>query len=418
MSRADDPAPRRGLLMMTRADIFPANHGAAVAIDRLAWGLSRCRGPVYLVTDHRHRYFLYENGERRTLWYPRRFRLAVPRRLISRWLELRGIPRTESFLYWPAADWSPVQRALYVARTHGLRAYQAAFPAYAIPCLCCRERLGGPVVLVEHNVEYQRIADQTRGIPPRGVRLLREIELGVCEAVDGIVAVSDADRAKLLADGVPGGKVQVIPHGVDLAAYDSATPHDVRGELGIPPGAAVLVYHGIYSYAPNREAVEVLGAEILPALRSLGIDAWVVAIGRDPPPASPDPHIIFTGPVPSVAPYLLAADLAVVPLRQGGGTRMKVLDYFAARLPVVSTAKGIEGIPVRDGSEYVRADSPAEFAAAVARLLNHREEAHELARRGRAFVEPLDWLAIARRHAELLDRLGAERVGSETPAPY
>jgi glycosyltransferase involved in cell wall biosynthesis len=407
MSRPADPAPRRGLLMMTRADIFPADHGAAVAIDRLAWALSRCHGPVYLVTDLRHRYFLYEDGERRTLKFPLRFRLAPPRPLLSRWLQLRGVPQTNAFLYFPAADWGPARRARFVARKHGVRAYQAAFPAFALPCLRCREELGGPVVLVEHNVEYQRIQDQTPGMAPRGARLLREIELHVCQAVDGVVTVSDADRGTLLADGVPPGKVHVIPHGVDLASYDASGPRDLRGEFGIAPGVAVLVYHGVYSYAPNLEAMQVMAGEILPALRARGVAVKVLALGREPPLESLDPDIVFTGPVPSVAPYLLAADLAVVPLRQGGGTRMKVLDYFAARLPLISTAKGVEGIPIQDGAEFVLADDAASFADAVQRLLAHPDEARALGARGRAFVEPLDWMAIAERHAELLRRLGA-----------
>jgi glycosyltransferase involved in cell wall biosynthesis len=405
MPAGSSAPPVNGLLMMTRADIFPPNHGAAVAIDRLAWGLSRCRGPVYLVTDHRHRYFLYENGERRTLRYPWRFRLAVPRRLLARWLQLRGIPKSDSFLYWPAVDWSPARRALFVSRRHALRAYHAAFPAYALPCLRCRQELGGVVVLVEHNVEYRRIADQI-SVPARGVRLLREIELGVCAAVDGVVAVSDADRERLLADGIGNDKVHVIPHGVDLASYDAAVPLDVRAEFGIPAGVALLVYHGIYSYAPNLEAMQVMAAEVLPALRARGVAAKVLAMGRDPPAGPLDPDIIFTGPVPSVAPYLLAADVAVVPLRQGGGTRMKVLDYFAAHLPVVSTTKGIEGIPVRPGVEFLLADTAEQFAEAIRGLLEHRDEAKALGDRARAFVEPLDWLAIAKRHAELLERLG------------
>lgn len=407
MSRRADPPPQRGLLMMTRADIFPADHGAAVAIDRLAWGLSRCYGPVYLVTDLRHRYFLYERGERRALKFPLRFRLAPPRPLLSRWLQLRGVPQTNAFLYFPAADWGPARRALFVSRKHGVRAYQAAFPAFALPCLRCREDLGGPVVLVEHNVEYRRIADQTPGMAPRGARLLRDLELRVCKAVDGVVTVSDADRDTLLADGVPAAKIQVIPHGVDLGSYDTAALRDVRSEFAIPPGVAVLVYHGVYSYAPNLEAMQVMATEILPALRARGVAAKVLALGREPPRESLDPDIIFTGPVPSVAPYLLAADLAVVPLRQGGGTRMKVLDYFAARVPLISTAKGVEGIPIRDGVEFVLADDAGSFADAVQRLLSHPDEARALGARGRAFVEPLDWLAVARRHAELLRGLGA-----------
>jgi len=222
-----------------------------------------------------------------------------------------------------------------------------------------------------------------------------------------VVTVSTADRDQLIADGIDPSKVHPIPHGVDLASYDGAEPRDVRREFGIGRATRILVYHGIYNYAPNLEAMELMAQRILPALRARGIAVKVLALGRDPPARSPDPDIAFTGPVPAVAPYLLAADLAVVPLRSGGGTRMKVLDYFAARLPVVSTAKGVEGIPVRDGVEVALADEPERFAAAVERLLQHPDEARALGARGRAFVEPLDWLAIARRHAALLEALAA-----------
>jgi len=391
--------------MVTRGDLFPPDHGGAVAIERLAWGLSRCFGPVYLVTDDRRRYFEYLDGELRTLRYPHRFRLALPRPLLNRWVRLRGVPASDAHLYRPLYDWSPARRALYVARRHRLRFYQAAFPAFALPCLRCRRALGGAVVLVEHNVEYQRLVEQGPGLRARGLRYLRQVELEVCRAVDAVVTVSTADRDRLVADGIDPSKVHPIPHGVDLASYDGAEPRDVRREFGIAGETRILVYHGIYTYAPNLEAMELMAQRILPALRARGIAVKVLALGRDPPARSLDPDIAFTGPVEAVAPYLLAADLAVVPLRSGGGTRMKVLDYFAARLPVVSTAKGVEGIPVRDGIEVVLADEPEQFAAAVERLLERSAEARALGERGRAFVEQFDWLAIARRHAALLEGL-------------
>jgi glycosyltransferase involved in cell wall biosynthesis len=398
-------ADRRGLVMVSRGDIFPADHGAAVAIDRLAWGLSRCFGPVFLVADHRRSYFAYEDGERRVLPYPSWLRLWLPRTLIEARLRLQGVPASEAFLYRPVYDWRPEQRALYVARRHGARLYQAAFPAFALPCLRCRRELGGAVVLVEHNVEYQRLAEQGSGLSAGGHRYLRALELDVCRTVDAVVTVSDRDRALLLADGIPPEQVHTIPHGVDLSAYDHARSLTLRSKLGVDERTRILVYHGIYSYEPNLQAMQLMADRILPALLAHGVPVKLLALGREPPARSPDPDIIFTGSVESVAPWLLAADLAVVPLTSGGGTRMKVLDYFAARLPVVSTSKGVEGIPVRDGEEFVLADEPERFAAAIARLLDRPEEARALAARGRAFVERLDWLAVARQHAALLESL-------------
>jgi glycosyltransferase involved in cell wall biosynthesis len=394
--------------MVTRGDIFPPDHGAAVAIERLAWGLSQCLGPIYLVTDDRRQYFRYVDGERAAYPYPLALRLALPRSLLRWWVRLDGVPAQEAFLYRPVRDSSPTRRALYVARRHGARRYQAAFPAFALPCLACRRVLGGPVVLVEHNVEYQRLGQQVRGVSERGRRYLRELELGVCRAVDAVVTVSEADRAQLAADGVPAARLRVIPHGVDLRAFDTARPRNLRSELGLGADARILVYHGTYRYPPNLEAMQLLAARILPAIRARGIVARVLAIGPHPPARSPDPDIVFTGPVASVAPYLLAADLAIVPLQKGGGTRMKVLDYFAARLPVVSTSKGVEGIPVRDGVEVAIADEPEAFAATVHRLLECPDQARTMAARAREFVEEFDWIAIARRHAALLQSLGGE----------
>jgi glycosyltransferase involved in cell wall biosynthesis len=393
-------------MLVTRRDIFPADHGGAVAIERLAWGLSRAYGRVWLVTDDRRRYFTYLDGVRTELAYPRRYHMGAPRSLLRGWMRGRGVPASEAFLYTPACDRSLTRRALFVARRHGVTAFEGIYPAFGLPCLACRAALGGVVVQIEHNVEYHRLEEQAPTLSRRGARFVRGLELRVCAAVDAVVTVSDADRERLVADGIRADRVHTIPHGVDLSAFDGP-PADVRARLGLAPSTRLLVYHGIYSYAPNREAMEFMAARILPALRAAGVSAKVVAIGREPPSAPLDADIIFTGPVDSVAPWLLAADVAVVPLRSGGGTRMKVLDYFAARLPVVSTGKGVEGIPITPGREYVRADEPDRFAAEVARMLTQAGEAAAVAARGRAFVERLDWLEIARRHAALLESLGA-----------
>ncbi len=141
--------------------------------------------------------------------------------------------------------------------------------------------------------------------------------------------------------------------------------------------------------------------EILPRLERLGVPATVLAIGAHPPERTPHPNLIFTGPVDSVAPYLLGADLAVVPLQQGGGTRMKILDYFAAHRALVSTTKGAEGIPVTPGTEVCIADDAETFAQSIAELLADRERRTRMGAAARAFVAPLDWRAIAARYLTL-----------------
>jgi glycosyltransferase involved in cell wall biosynthesis len=123
----------------------------------------------------------------------------------------------------------------------------------------------------------------------------------------------------------------------------------------------------------------------------------VLAVGREPPPSSPHERIHFTGSVVGVAPWLKAADLAVVPLIEGGGTRMKIVDCFAAGLAVISTSKGIEGIPVEPGHHALVIDDWDDMIAAIIRLWRNPDQRKELAAAGSALAAEMDWSAIARR---------------------
>ena len=271
--------------------------------------------------------------------------------------------------------------------------------------------------MVEHNVEYQRLRDQSPDMGDHTFRILRDVETGLARQMDAVITVSDPDRDRLVRDGVDYRQVHTIPHGVDLASFDdtpcsskpcssrpcSSKPCSSRDHL-FPDhgGRPILVYHGIYLYPPNMEAMEIMAQEILPRLRARGVNPLVAAIGRNAPENSPDPDIVFTGSVESVAPYLKQADLAVVPLMQGGGTRMKILDYFAAGLPVVSTSKGIEGIPVQNGVHAVVSDDFDAFADHIVTLLADADRSFSMGKAGRGFVESLDWRSIAARYKELM----------------
>lgn len=389
LSRSD------AVLLVTRSDLVPANHGAAVKIDATARALAELVSAVYVVTADRRRYYRYRAGRREELPVPWLIRKLAPRsRVVSRRLLGAELPPAEGFLYLPWFDWSFASRSLYVAVRHGVRRYQAEFPIYARACLPVRAVLRGTLAIAEHNVEYARLSAQY-ALSPATAGWVRAVELSLCDRADFVVAVSALDRDTLIRDGVPAGKIRVIPHGVDLRGFAAAAPLDVRRRLGIPADRPILAYHGVYSYSPNLEAMEFLAREILPRLHGRGIAPKVMAIGPQPPEESPHPDIVFTGPVAEVAPFLLAADAAVVPLLQGGGTRMKVLDYFAAGLAVVSTAKGVEGLGVTDGEQALVRDDPGAFADAVVEVLASPGRRSSLGRAGQRFAASLDWSRIA-----------------------
>jgi len=175
--------------------------------------------------------------------------------------------------------------------------------------------------------------------------------------------------------------------------------------MGVADNDVLLVYHGTFSYPPNRQAIRVFAEELLPRLDSLGLRAHVLAVGRDAPASSPHERIHFSGSVSDVAPWLKAADLAVTPLLEGGGTRMKILDCFAARLAVISTSKGIEGIPIEPGRHALVIDDWQEMAEAIVDLHRNDNKRKAMAEAGYAMAAELDWSEIARRYRALYSSL-------------
>jgi glycosyltransferase involved in cell wall biosynthesis len=313
-----------------------------------------------------------------------------------------GIPRRDAFLYYALADWGLLLRTAYIAAQTGVRIFQAEFPAYARVCLWVQSLLGGHTVLVEHNVEFDRLKAQVAVLHKRCYELLRQIEVTLCNRVELVIVVSRLDRETLLRNGVNGDRLFVVPHGVDLAASDAATiSRDFLVERGIGPERPIMVYHGTYAYPPNLDAVHILAREIVPRLRVRGFDPLVLAIGPHAPRRNSLPNVVFLGSVAAVPPYLKAADVAVVPLQQGGGTRMKILDYFAAGVPVVTTPKGAEGLDLVDGRDALIRDGYDSIADAVACLLQDGRRASALGARGRQFAAALDWLSIGKRYRDL-----------------
>lgn len=391
------------IMVVTRSDLFPADHGAAVKILRTAEALSRLGHKVVLCADDRHQYYVFEQGTMTTLQYPRWLSLlALPHHVAMLRLLLRGYPWSDAFLYFPLKDFSFVLRSLYLATQYEAGAWLAEFPAYVQPLRFVRKVLGGNIVLVEHNVEYERLRGQNPTLSQRSYEELKRVELQMCATANSVIVVSEPDRERLLLDGVDAAKLRMIPHGVDLSAFADTPVIDVRSHYGLPGSSLLLVYHGTYSYQPNLQAMQFMASDILPRLLAEGLEVDVLAIGSLPPDMPLHPRIHFVGSVANLAEVIPAADMAVVSLLEGGGTRMKILDYFAAGVPVISTSKGIEGIPVRDGHEALVRDGAEALCAAIRELAQDRDKAKALALHARQFVAGLSWDSIARRYQPLL----------------
>ena len=397
----------RGVVVVTRHDLFPTDHGAAVKIVETARALSRLGRPVAVVTAERGRWWELVDGRFEARRLPAWLRWTAPPRALAHLLhQARGLPASNAFLYWPLNDPWYGLRAAWAGRHIGAGTVLAEFPGYAQAARLARVLNGSHAVMAEHNVEYERLAEQLPDLSASQYRKLKQIELHLAGCMDAVVCVSDADRRRLIADGLDPASVSLIPHGVDLAGMTPGPEAAGPEHFGLDPKRPILVFHGTFSYPPNRQALSILAEELLPRLAAAGQHCQLLAIGSRPPAAVDHPDIVLTGSLPSLAGALGLATVAVVPLISGGGTRMKILDYFAAGVPVVSTAKGCEGLPLSDGVELLIRDDWDGFAASVLELIESAQQRRELAARARAMVERLDWLEIGKRYDALLNRLG------------
>jgi polysaccharide biosynthesis protein PslH len=237
-------------------------------------------------------------------------------------------------------------------------------------------------ILFQHNVEtmiWRRHVEHAAD-PVRRAYLklqagrMEAYEREVCRKVKRVIAVSDAD-ARMMREMFGIDDVPVAATGVDTDYFEP------RGQAG---PAFDLVFVGSMDWLPNTDGMKFFTTSILPVIRRTLPECTVAIVGRTPGPeilamAAADQKMTVTGTVPDVRPYLWNAKLSIVPLRIGGGTRLKIYESMAAGCPVVSTTIGAEGLSVSHPGDIRLADTPEQFAAECIRLLQSEEERRKLA---------------------------------------
>jgi glycosyltransferase involved in cell wall biosynthesis len=167
----------------------------------------------------------------------------------------------------------------------------------------------------------------------------------------------------------------------------------------------MIVFSGGMDYLPNQDGVRWFIESVLPEVRKIVPRAKLVVVGKNPPPAllalAKPGEIEITGRVDDVRPFVRAADVMAVPLRIGGGTRLKILEALSLGVPIVSTSVGAEGIRVTHDKDILIADEPVAMARAIASLCSSPERARELVRNGQALVHSrYDWPSVTRELVE------------------
>lgn len=269
---------------------------------------------------------------------------------------------------------------------------------------------GAQRVLDTHNALWLLYKRLSETMPPglkkwileRDWQLLKHYEGDMLRKFDTVLAVSQEDKAALdeAAGGDPG--IVIIPISVDT--------EDVRAVVR-RSGANRIVHIGTMYWPPNVDGVLWFIEKIFPAIRARRADTVFDVIGAQPPQelmafSEESSGVNVTGYLEDPTHYLQNAGVMVVPLRAGGGMRVKILNALAQGLPIVSTSIGAEGIPVENGKHLLIADQPQEFAQAVLRLLEDQHLSDELGKQGRQFIqERFDYRAACRPLDEIYKRV-------------
>jgi sugar transferase (PEP-CTERM/EpsH1 system associated) len=280
-----------------------------------------------------------------------------------------------------------------------------------------------PKILFTHNVEsviwqrHYRIAKNPlwKALSWREWRTMQAAEKRYLQEADHVMTVSEADR-RYFAEFLDAAKLSVIPTGADTDFFSPTKEPETPNSL---------VFTGSMDWLPNEDGVIYFIKEILPLIRREVREVSLTIVGRNPSPrlkelAAGTASVHLTAWVEDIRPYLSQAAVCVVPLRIGGGTRLKIFEAMSMGKAIVSTTIGAEGLPVRPDEHLVIADGPAHFAESTLALLRNPERRRSMGVTARDLVvQNYGWRMVAKQFADILAEViaksgrqgGSERSG-------
>jgi len=277
------------------------------------------------------------------------------------------------------------------------------------------------IVLDLHSIEtakFKQMGDEiygndlqaklSREILPARIEL---IERKASHAVDQIWVCSDVDSRLMEEIHEPPVPVHVVPNAVNVDRYQMVRVGECNHPQDVIPNGNTIIFPAVFGWEPNAHGAKFLIEEVFPELVTVFPNCQLLLPGGQPTHqmievAKSEPRIVVTGVVPDMLPYLGAASVMAVPVFQGGGTRLKILEGFASKLPVVSTAKGAEGVDVKDGVHLLFAESGEEFVDAIRRVWTDGFLAKKLSANGLDLVKQnYSWDVITRRISRAINEL-------------
>ncbi len=257
---------------------------------------------------------------------------------------------------------------------------------------------------VELTTLYERFVTERRPLKKLRNGLtwwkLSRYMAGLLRAFDGCTVVSETEREWVLQVSSGYDPIGIVPNGVDVAHYAK--------DFGFPE-ADTLVYSGALTYDANFDAVDFFLREVFPLIQAKRPQTKLFITGKldnvpiDRLPANSG--VVFTGYLNDIRPRVARSWVSIVPLRIGGGTRLKILEALALGTPVVATSKGAEGLDLAPGRDLLIADDPSDFAAAVLRLLQDAKLREILSNNGRLAIKKYDWHTIGQNFCDFVEKI-------------
>lgn len=361
--------------------VMPANYGGAVRVFNVAKALSQKGVDVILVSpqptdivelDSEIEYIFF-NSDSNILQ-----KLPIIRRLKN---------FSSFFCYYRQFN---LLRAIIRSNSNQNTALilQSEYIYSVAPLYLLKKIFDLPLVITEHNVEAELSFEINRN--SIYYYILKTLEGFYLHRSDCVFCVSETDKMVLNRKyTIPNEKLVVVPNAANLPELGSSASVDLnplRCKYGISAEKCIVLFMGTMKYGPNLRAVNIIKSVIYPYVHSRVPDAVFMIVGKGAQPKI-DETIIFTGLVDDVDPYLRMADIAIAPLTEGGGTRLKILEYMAYGKPVVSTSKGAEGLDIINNEHIVIADDWEEFSENIVALLLDKNRRDKIGLAARLLVE-------------------------------
>ncbi len=282
------------------------------------------------------------------------------------------------------------------------------------------KQLDCPIVLDQHNVEinlYKQNINQSKTNIIHSIqnyilcRKLKYIEKKFIQESDQVWVCSKTDSDLIQATYGKNTKIKVLPNTINDHDFSEIRYNKLTLPSGFTKNPHVIYFSGTFGYGPNAEAAQILIDDIFPPIQRRFKNSQLLLVGKSPTAymqnaANENPNIVVTGLVPDIRPYLSISTVVAVPLIHGGGTRLKILEAFAAKRPVVTTPKGVEGIVAKNNQHLLVKENANEFIEGICHIWSDSCQNNTLVNNAYTlFKEQYSWESIEKVLAQYFKEL-------------